>query len=282
MAQTDFPSSIDTGVTLQQAVADAKRRASNLKVESDAASKEAVIWEDLLSFHDKGWWFHLRAVFDREAEFFRRVRASGEPVINQLEALFRQAKERTDDLIHELPRDIERMAQEHKLPLDRAKSGHPKYRFRDGFLTLEINDARRTARLGDYEEKLGEMPPDIDAIAQAIKQHDKRLFSRPFEGAKFLEKLRRSYLAILKKEKKQDGDPVPLRSIARRLADNEKKFRRDEFLIDLSRLAEEGPPATGGYKFEFQQTKDTDQGFLLHGPSGRGMINLLIFRKVTP
>ena len=184
-------------------------------------------------------------------------------------------------LILQLPRDIERMAQSHQLPLDFARSRHPKYLFREGFLTLEIDDAKRLARLRDYEEKLADIPPDIEAIAQTLKTQDHRLFGRPFDGPRFLEKIRRNYLALLKKSHMLDGDPVPLRHIARRLADNERSYRRDEFLIDLSRLAVEGPPEIGGYRFEFQQTKDTEQGFLLHGRAGRGMVNLLIFKKGT-
>lgn len=282
MAHPTPPPASDMPATLQQAVAHAQRRALSLKAEADAAAKEAAIWQDLQSYQSKGWWFHLRALFERESDFFRRVRETKAPVINQLETLFRQAKEHTEELLHEMPRGIEQMAEKYNLPLDRAQSSHPKYRFRAGFIELEIDSTKRIARLRDYEEKLGELPPDIDAIAQAIKQNDQRLFDRSFDGAKFLDKIRRSYLALLKKAKKPDGDPVPLRQIARRLADNEKRFRRDEFLVDLSRLVMEGPPAIGGYRFEFQQTKDTDQGLLLIGPSARGMVSLLIFRKVTP
>jgi len=91
--------------------------------------------------------------------------------------------------------------------------------------------------------------------------------------------LRKHYLAILKKKKQADGDPVPLRHIARRMADNERHFRRDEFLIDLSRLVVNGPAEVDGMRFDLQQTKDTEQGMLLYGPAGRGMVNLLIFRK---
>jgi len=184
-------------------------------------------------------------------------------------------------MIHDMPRDIEQMAKTHGLPLDLALSVHPKYQFCAGFLTLEIDDVRRIARLKDYEENLGNMLPDIDVIAQAITHHEARLFGRVFDGPKFLEKIRRAYSAILKKEKRAEGEAVPLREIAHRLADNEKSFRRDEFLIDLSRLSEKGPAEIGGYRFEFQQTKDINQGFLLYGPSGRGMVNLLIFRKVA-
>ncbi len=282
MVHSSHPPSSEPPTTVQRAVFQAQQRAAQLRAEAEAAAKESSIWQDLQSYQDKEWWFHLRALLERESDFFHRIRESKAPVIDQLEELFRDAKKRTDDLLPDIPRDIERMVQEHSLPLDHAKSAHPKYRFRDGFLTLEIDDRKRTARLADYVDTLETMPPDIGAIALAIKKHDQRLFGRLFNGAKFLEKVRRSYLAILKKEKKADGEPVPLRQIASRLTDNEKGYRRDEFVIDLSNLATKGPQVVEGHQFELQQTKDTNQGFLLHGPAGRGMVNLLIFRKITP
>jgi hypothetical protein len=282
MTHTTDPPADGRPGSVAEALAQSERRAASLKAQAEAAAKEVSIWKDLQGYQSNQWWFHVRALFEREAKFFTGLRESEAPVIGTLEGLFREAKTHTDELLHELPRNIERMAERHGLALDHSRSAHPKYQFREGFLTLEIDTAKRVARLKDYEEKLAEMPPDIEAIARSIKQHDERLFGRKFDGAQFLEKLRRNYMALIKKEGKQDGDPIPLRKIARRVVDNERNYRRDEFLIDLSRLAEEGPAATGGYRFEFQQTKDTEQGFLLHGRAGRGMVNLLIFKKVTP
>jgi hypothetical protein len=109
-------------------------------------------------------------------------------------------------------------------------------------------------------------------IAQDLARH----------GFRLVETGPTAYLAILKKEKRPDGSPVPIRAIARKIASNDSKFRRDEFLIDLSRLAVEGPAEVSGFKFELQQTSDTSQGMLLYGPASSGMINLLIFTKVTP
>jgi hypothetical protein len=43
----------------------------------------------------------------------------------------------------------------------------------------------------------------------------------------------------------------------------------------------EGPAETNGYRFELQQTKDTKEGMLLLGEAGRGMVNLLIFKKTN-
>ena len=281
MDQPPLPISNEPAATIHQVSAAAQVRADRLKSDAEAAARESAIWQDLLSYQHKSWWFHIRSLFEREAEFFRRLRETQSPVIGHLESIYREAKNHTEELIHQLPRDIERMAQAHNLPLDLTRSRHPKYLFREGFLTLEIDEAKRLAKLRDYEEKLDELPPDAEAIAQCLILHDRRLFDRPFDGIKFLQKIRRIYLDTIKKEKRSDGDPVPLRHIARRLSKNDKAFRRDEFLIDLSRLAVDGPAEIGGLRFEFQQTKDTEQGFLLFGRAGRGMVNLLIFKKGT-
>ena len=274
--QEEKPGSVD------DALAQAETRTAFHKARAEEGAKEVSIWKDLVSYQSKQWWFHLRALFEREAKFFARWRESGAPLIGELEDRFREAKTHTDELLHELPRNIESMAQQRGMPLDHSRSAHPKYQFREGFLTLEIDGSKRIARLKDREGLVVDIPPDIDAIAQLVKHHDDRLFGRKFDGKKFLGRLRSSYLALIKKGNNQDGDPIPLRQVAKHLIDKERTYRRDEFLIDLSRLAEDGPATIDGYSFEFQQTKDTEQGFLLHGRAGRGMVNLLIFKKVAP
>lgn len=270
----------DKAKQLNKAADDARAQASRLKVEFDAATKADQIWSNVLRWTEAKWWFHVRALFDREVDFFDKLREAGHESTPALEIFLRLATEQTENLILSLPRDIELMAEQHHLPLARNLSRHPRYQFREGFITVDIDEAKRVARIRDYEEKLAEIPPDIGALAEILTREDKRLFGRSFNGGQFLEKLRRQYLAILKKAKMTDGDPVPLRHIARRLSENERNFRRDEFVVDLSRLAVEGPAQTGEFRFELQQTKDTEQGMLLFGPAGRGMVGLLIFRKV--
>ncbi len=87
-------------------------------------------------------------------------------------------------------------------------------------------------------------------------------------------------MAVIKNEKISDGSSVPIRHITRRLGKNEKGFRTDEFLIDLSRLVEQGATEVDGRQFELQQTKNTEQGMLLHGAAGRGYIGFILFKKV--
>ena len=259
----------------------AQAQAIQLKQQADEAVKVAGIWTRLIESRDAGLWFRLRGLIDEERAFFHQLRESGDPVVEPLEKLYKEAKEQTQDLLLSLPRDIEKLAERENLALDRT-SRHPKYTFKDGFITLLIDEAKRVAKVSNYEGKLPDVPADIVTIGEVLKSEEKRLFARKFEGTKFLQKLRAVYLSILKKEKRPDGDPVPLRTIARKLASNDSKFRRDEFLIDLSKLAVEGPAEVSGRRFEFQQTSDANQGMLLYGPASRGMVNLLIFTKTAP
>jgi hypothetical protein len=281
MMNDELPFDGPSADPIKQCVEAAQEHAKQLRQQADDATKAAGIWSRLLESRDRGLWFRLRALIDEERVFFHRLRESGDPVVVPLEKLYKEAKEQTEDLLHSLPRDIEKLAERENLALDRS-SRHPKYTFKDGFITLQIDEAKRIAKISNYEVKVSEIPADIATIGEVLKSEETRLFSRKFDGARFLQKLRTTYVAILKKEKRPDGDPVPLRTITRKLASNDKVFRRDEFLIDLSKLAMEGPAEVSGYRFELQQTKDANQGMLLYGPAGRGMVNLLIFNKTTP
>ncbi|MCX8156083.1 MAG: hypothetical protein N3J91_06525 [Verrucomicrobiae bacterium] len=279
MNQAQLPITSQPADWLAETRSQARERAARAKTEAEAAARAQAIWEKLASNVEKKWWFHIRAILEQEAAFFHQLRETANNVAPHLEGLYEEAKKQTEELLLQLPRDMERMAANHQLPLDRSQSRHPRYKFRDGFITVEIDELKRLARIKDYEERLAELPPDTEAIAEVLKREDHRLFGRRFDGAEFLACLRKHYLAILKKNKQADGDPVPLRHIARRMADKKRHFRRDEFLIDLSRLVVEGPAEVDGMRFDLQQTKDTEQGMLLYGPAGRGMVNLLIFRK---
>lgn len=269
-----FPETAQDGI--HKAAEEASARAAKLKEDLDVAAKERDVWQAMIQYRDRGWWCHLHALFVHEAPFFHRLRAGDHPVVPQLEMLCRDALAKAEGIIIDMPRLMDTMATKHNLPLDRIRSRHPKYLFRDGFITVEIDDAKRSARVRDNESKLKELPADLEAIADALTREDARIFGRNFKGGAFLTTLHKAYLAILKKEKRPDGSPVPLRQIGRHL-----NVRMDEFVIDVSMIAAKGPLVADGFRFELQQTKDTDEGVLLHGPAGRGMVNLVLFRKET-
>ena len=265
---------------VRELTAKARQTAKILKAEAEEATRIQKVWDDLSFWMGENWLLHILDLMRREAELLKKLRADNHPSIQALESIHQVAKENADAQWRRFVNNVDAACAAEQLPLDRESSRHPRYTFEKGFIHLEIDDYKRVAKLSDYEGELDQFPADVPAIVQAVKKEHKRLFARPFDGKSFLQKLRRSYLAILDKQKEPDGTSLPLRRITTRLGKNEDKFRTDEFLVDLSRLVERGPAELDGCRFELQQTKDTNQGMLLHGVAGQGYIGFIVFRKV--
>lgn len=259
--------------------AQAKAYAQRLKTEAEAAAQVERTWAELREFLDKGWTLHLLALLEKEAARLEKTRADDRPIIPEIEEAYRSAKEERNRIFRLFPSLVEEAFAGSGLSLD-PTSRHPKYTLESGFFRLEIDEKKSTARLSDHEERLAEIPADVQAIVETFQRERRRLFERKYNAKKFLQSLRTQYKAILKKEKKPDGSSVPIRDVMRRLRKNIKGFRKDEFLIDLSRLAQNGPFETDGRRLDLQQTKDTDQGMLLHGAAGRGYVGFIIFKEV--
>lgn len=256
----------------------AKEKAATLKKQTDEAMRVQRAWEGLLESLEKGRPLHVLSMLDREAPLLKRMRAESHPAVPGLEEAYRLARQQADMQKKRFPKLFEDACNEAKLPLD-LNSRHPRYAFSDSFFQLEINDHKGMARLSDNEGRLAECPADIDAIIETVQAEHTRVFGRAFDGKRFLKKLRSQYLAVLKRDKQEDGAAVPIRHITRRLGKNVKGFRSDEFLIDLSRLVEQGPMEIDGRRLDLQQTKDTKQGMLLHGAARRGYVGFVLFRE---
>jgi len=277
MADTySFPETL--GERLHPLRVEATQKSQKLKAEADEALRLQKTWEDLASFVARGWPLHVLNLLERERRLLNKIRDDGRAA-SLLDEVYRTAKEMASIVLQQFPADIEQACAANKIPLD-IESRHPRYTFQRGFFTLEIHEQKLLARLSDLEGELDQFPPDVGAVVIAIQREDKRVFGRPFDGSRFLKKLRHHYVAVVKKENQPDGASIPLRRITARLGKNEKGFRTDEFLIDLSRLVERGPLEIDGVRLDLQQTKDTHQGMLLHGLAGRGYIGFVTFRKV--
>lgn len=177
------------------------------------------------------------------------MRAENHPAISFIEEAYRLAREESERTLRRYPALLEEACRAAGLALD-MDSPHPKYSLKHGFFRLEIDEKKRLARLSDYEGRLAEHPADIQAVVETIQKEHHRIFSRTFNGQKFLKSLRSQYKAVLKKENLTDGASVPIRHITRRLGKNVKGFRTDEFLVDLSRLAEKGPFEVEGRRLD--------------------------------
>ncbi len=278
MARSFPESSVDV---VRGLASEAAREARALQTKANQASQTHHLWQELASYLAKGWPLHVVSLVDTERARLDSMRAEDGPVVAHLEGLYRVARGQIEEILRRYPALLEQACSNANLPLDRS-SRHPRYTFVNGFFQLDIDDRRGIARLSDYEGRLGdEFPADIGAVVEAVETERRRVFGRAFDPSKFLRKLHHQYLAVLKSESEHDGATVPLRSITRRLGKNEKGFRTDEFLVDLSRLVETGPLEIEGYRLDLEHTKDTHQGMLLHGAAARGYIGFVAFRRVS-
>lgn len=269
--------------TLSAAATQVSEAVDRLSQELGAAKKLAALLQQLKAYRDKGWPLHIKALCEKEKGLLADLRKQEHPAITLIEELYRDSKERAGRAIDQLPRDIEKLAKQAGLLIDSTQSRHPKYFFlQDGFVEVRIDDKKQTASLGNRESKGTPIPADAAAIIEAVGDERRRLFERSMPGDKFLAAVYKAYRQLLKKEGLKAGDPAPLRQIYACMTDDRKdpkapRYQADEFLIDMSTLAEHGPGEIEGLGFTLQQTKDTDEGILLIGPAGRGMVSLIRF-----
>lgn len=256
----------------------AKVEVQQLRAEAEQAAQAERIWNDFGRFLAKGWVFHVLALTKKETPRLKKMREENHPAIPSIEEAYRLAKEESGRILRRFPAIIEEACQAVDLALD-SDSRHPKYNLERSFFRIEIDEKKCMVCLSNHEGRLAELPADVPAIVETIQREHQRIFGRSFNGVKFLKTLRAQYLAILKKEKQADGTSVPIRHITRRLGKNKRGFRTDEFLVDLSRLSEKGPFEIGGRRLDLQQTKDTNQGMLLHGAAGRGYVGFVVFKE---
>jgi hypothetical protein len=252
------------------------------KARFDELKAVARFLDKLRSNRDKGWVLHIQAQCEKEADLLRQLRESEHSCIQLVVDLYKEAKKQASKVVTMIPSTIEHLSKERQIEIGR-KSMHPRYFFgHEGFIEAKVDDQKLSATVSTREGRLATLPADPAAILDVVGAEKKRLFERKYTGSKFLADLRRAYRAAVKGRKDaRDGDPIPLREIYGQMAKKTKGYKRDEFLVDLSRLVEEGPAETSGERFDLQQTKDTQEGLLLLGAAGRGMVNLLVFKKST-
>jgi len=243
------------------------------------ARKRHQFLSDLNTHLKKDWPQHVLAMLNKESQGIKAIDADNQTLNDALNSIRDAATDKVAVLQRRFPAFLDEACQAANLPLDR-ESRDPQYTFAKGFFTLIIDYQKRRARLSDYEGPLREFPADIGAVIEYVQTEHKRVFGKTFDGQKFLRKLRNQYLAIIRKDGIADGSDLPIRKITTRLGKNEKGFRTDEFIVQLSRLIAEGPVEIDNRRVDLQQTKDSHQGIYLHGLTGRGYIGYITFKEV--
>jgi hypothetical protein len=259
--------------------ANSKQQAKELRRKVEEAEETVQLWIRLTEFVKKRWPAHIVDLLNKRDTQLKRLYGDPQIIENILGDLRHKAKEAIEPYRRQFPRLLDQACKEASLEIH-LDSRHPRYYFSNKFIVLDIDDQKILARISNHEGRLENFPADIGAIVEGVVREQKRLFDRDFEGEKFLDRIRKQYLAIIKRDNLEDGDGIPIRAITGRLGKNLKGFRTDEFLIDLSRLTEDGPLEVDGRRLDLQQTKDTKKGMLLYGQMGRGYIGFVVFRKV--
>jgi len=254
------------------------QRASKLSAEAKLAEEDFQAVDQLVSALKQNQFAKIVKLQELMPKIYSRVSTS-EPALEEIfKQVFLKAREECQRVARRYPALIQDACLEEGMSLDQT-STHPKYTFCDGFITLEINEKTFEAKAYTREGTLFVKPFDISLIISDIKREIDRIFRRPFKPIQVAKKLYSNYKSIIQKEEKHMGDQIPIRKITTRLGKNQKNFRTDEFIIDLSKLIESGAPVVYGYELDLGHTKDTRSGILLHRLESHGYIGFISFRK---
>jgi len=256
-----------------------QEKIKTVKLDLEEAENMERVLSNFIQYASNGWFLHILDLLEKNQFLFQKLTAEKRYLLEQIEAICIEGEKEAIDIFRRYPAYIEEAFKYVNLPID-LNSRHPRYSIDDGFIRLEIDEKMRIAKISNNEGKIAVIPADVNAVTERMLQEHKRLFGRSFDGKKFLKLLRKNYLAIIKKTHQNDGSSIPIRNITTRLGKNIKGFRTDEFLIDLSLLAQKGPFNIDRRQLDLQQTKNTNQGMLLHGSAGRGYIGFIIFKEI--
>jgi hypothetical protein len=252
-----------------------------LKAEAAAMSSVRQLLAEFYLYLNKGWPLHILDARDRQPDLIQHLEKSQNSILSIINKICDAASKESAKLEPfpiRFPQAISEACSKANLPLDNS-SRHPDYTFDQRFIKLRIDDAKRIAIISNYEvkRKSSKFPADVEAIIENIQKERRRLFDRSFEGEVFIKQLRDSYKALVDQGNLRDGDSVPIRDVYNNLGNS--KLKSDEFLVDLSRLMDQGPKSIDDRCLELQQTKDDKQGMLLLGKVDRGYTGFILFKK---
>ena len=242
----------------------------------------------------RGFWEHLHSELCREhyAQVVLMIRdESSSPVGPQalgnehLMELIRDictfSRSKADVNAKAFVREFPKAVQQAGLDIDES-SRHPTYTFKQGFIRVEVDDRALAATVRPRDGKPNRIGMDVDAVVDLVASEVSRLFARKFDASdqgSFLKRLHTAYQAVIKHEKRQYGDELPLRRVTNRLSKNQKTFSADEFNVNLAELLRAGQPEFNGHRLHVSQTRNTPQGMLLHGFEQGGYVGFISFKE---
>ena len=241
------------------------------------AQMARCFWDDLLASLQRGHFSHALLLLRRAAGLIRDIEATDDAAGQQLRELHRQLQEHTHYSVMRIAREFPAAARDVDIQID-STSRHPIYTFKQGFLRLEMDERKLTAKVAPRDGNEVLVGLDLDLVVETIRSEQSRLFEREVDAQSFLRRLNRAYAAVLRTEGRLDGDEVPLRRVTNRLAKNLNHFAADEFNVDLSRLVQRGDLLVDGKRVHLNHTRDPRQGMLLNGLESGGYVGFISFK----
>ncbi len=175
-------------------------------------------------------------------------------------------------------RDFPALARSHGLELDRT-SRHPHYTLMQRFIRVDVDERRCTVTILPRDGTPVIIGADAALAADRLAAEIRRITERPFDADGLARSLHTAYDAVLRAERRPDGDEVPLRRVTARLAKNLNRFAGDEFNYDLARLVRRGKTVVAGKRLHLNHTRNARQGMLLHGMEEGGYVGFLSFKR---
>ena len=261
----------------EQEAEQAHRQVDLARQQLEQAERARLFWNDLLARLQRRYPAHALLLLRREAEVIRGIEATDDATVKWLRELHHQLQERTRSTVISIAREFPAAARDGGIQID-SMSRHPTYTFNQGYLRLEMDERKLTAKVTPRDGNAVVMGLDLDLVVETIRSEQIRLFERELDVQNFLHSLHTAYAAVLRAEKRSDGDELPLRRVTNRLAKNLNRFAADEFNVDLARLVQRGDLVVAGKRVHLNHTRDRRQGMLLNGLESGGYIGFISFK----
>ena len=223
----------------------AHRQVDLARQQLEQAERARRLWKDLLASLRRGHFAHGLLLLRREAELIRELEATDGGAIQMLRELHHQLQQHARSSVVSVAREFPAAARDVGIRID-STSRHPVYTFNKGFLRLEMDERKVTAKVVPRDGNDVVVGLDLGLVVETIRSEQTRLFERKIDAQSFLGSLHRAYAAVLRTEGRSDGDELPLRRVTNRLAKNLNRFAADEFNVDLSRLVRRGDLVVAG------------------------------------
>jgi hypothetical protein len=226
---------------------------------------------------DRGHLASALLVLRRSKDYVDRLKRSRNAFAKTLDALQGALEEEASRSASRFGREFPAAARAAGLEID-STSRHPLYTFKRGFIRLEVDDRRATAKITPRDGDTIEVGLDVEVIVERLRKDVDRLFNQPFNAKALLRSVYTAYKAALRSEKKREGDEVPLRRLTNRLSKNLNNFAADEFNVQLSQLVASGELEIDGRRLHLNHSRNARQGMLLYGMEDGGYVGFISFK----